>query len=86
MNHTKQVMNKSCEVNELYDDNMKKLYYFMLSVDVNLNTCFSLSQDMKQDDRMSFIDDREKEISNNESRGHWTTVHFINLTDKFKPI
>ena len=58
----------------------------MYSTDISSNECFTFSQAMKQDDKLSFVEAMEKEINDHESRSHWSIVHRDTIPAKAKPI
>ena len=83
---TQHCMNRFHEVNELYDGTMNEVHQLMYSTDISSNECFTFTQAMKQDDKLSFVEAMEKEINDHESRSHWAVVHRDTLPTKARPI
>ena len=83
---TEQVMNWFHEVNGLYDGTLNKIHHFFYSTDITTNDTFTLSEAMKQEDRLLFVDTMYKGIHDNEEGGHWTVDHCNNLPPKAHPI
>ena len=58
----------------------------MYFTNISTNKCFTFRNAMKQEDRMSFVDAMEKEITNHKSGEHWSIVHCNTLPNKARPI
>ena len=86
LTYTKQVLNWFHEVNELYDGTLNIIHHFMYSTNITTNECFMFQNAMKQKYKMSFVEAREKEISDHEAGGHWSVVLRDTLPNKAKPI
>ena len=69
--YTKQVMNLFHEVNELYYGTLNEMHHLIYSVDITTNECFTFRNNMKQKDKMSFVDAMEKEILDHKNGEHW---------------
>ena len=57
----------------------------MYSTNITTNECFTFRNVMKQEDKMSFVDAMEKEISDHEAGGHCSVVHRDTLPKKARP-
>ena len=83
---TQQVMNRFHEVNELYNGTLDKVHQLLYATDISSNDSFMFRNEMKQDNKLAFVDAMEKEISNNEKGGHWSIVHRDTLPNKARSI
>ena len=61
---TKQVMNRSHEVNELYNGTLNKVHHLLYATDISSNESFTFRYAMKQDNKLGFVDAIEKHIRN----------------------
>ena len=84
--YNKQVVNRFHEVNGLYDVNLNEIHHFMYATNIATNKCFTFINTMKEDNKISFCDAMEKEISDHKSGGHWLVVYCNTLTNKSIPI
>ena len=53
-------MDRSHEVNKLYDGILNKIHHFFYSNYISTNENFTLREDMKQEERISFVDEMDK--------------------------
>ena len=58
------------EINYLCDSTLNEMYHFMYSINIATNKPFTFRNTMKQDNKMSFVDATEKEITDHEAGGH----------------
>ena len=58
----------------------------MYATNIDINECFTFINVMKQDNKISFVDAMEKEISDHEAGCHWSVVHRDTLPNKARPI
>ena len=56
LTYTEQVMNRFHKLNELYDVTLNEVHHFMYSTNITTNECFMFLNEMKQEDKMSFVD------------------------------
>ena len=83
---TQQVMNRFHEVNEMYGGTLNEVHHLLYATDISSNESFTFQNAMKQDDKLSFIDATEKEISTNNKGGHWSIVDHNTIPNKAWPI
>ena len=83
---TEQFMNRFHKVNELYDETLNDVHHLFYTTDISLNESFRFRNEIKQDDKLAFIDAMDKEITDHENGGHWSIVHRDNLPNKARPI
>ena len=86
LTYTNEVMNRFHEVNELYGGTLNKIDHFMYYIDITINEYFIFRNAMKQEDKMSFVEAMEKEISDHEAGCQWSVVHRDTLPNKARPI
>ena len=79
-------MNRFHEVNELYNSNLNEVHRLLFATDISSNDSFTFQNTMKRDDKLTFVDAMEKEISNHEKGCHWSIVHRDTLPNKARPI
>ena len=68
-----QVMNRSHEVNELYDGTLNKVHHLLYATDISSNNSFTFRNAMKQDDKLAFVDAMVK--GDQQSRERWSLVN-----------
>ena len=83
--YAEQFMNRFREVNELYDGTLNEIHNFMYATNIDINECFTFINVMNQDNKISFVDAMEKEISDHEAGGHWSVFCSGILTNKERP-
>ena len=64
-------MNRFHKVNELYDGTLNEVHHLLYTTDISSKDSFTFRNAMKQDDKLAFVDAKEKEISDHEKGGHW---------------
>ena len=83
---TEQVMNRFHEVNKLYDGTLNEVHHLFYATGISSNKSFKFRNEIQQDDKLSFIDAMEKEITDHENGGHWSIFHRDTLPNKARPI
>ena len=56
-------MNSFQKLNELYDGTLNEMHHLLYTTNISTNECFTLRNAMKQEDKLSFFDAMEKEIT-----------------------
>ena len=79
-------MNQFHEVNELYDGTLNEVHHLVYSANITTNECFTFRNDMKQEEKMPFLDAIEKEILDHKNGKHRSIFHRNTLPNKARPI
>ena len=56
------------------------------ATDISTNESFTFRNEMKQDDKLDFVDAMDKEISDHERGKNWSIVHRNTLPNRARPI
>ncbi len=74
------------EINEHYDSTTNQIHCLSFSTDISSNEVFTYKEPMNQEDAHLFVKAMQKEVSDHESRDHWTIVPCSTVPKTAKPI